>query len=199
MLDMTTKREITRDDLIPLEEYGKIRKDHRKKMVAMKSARRIHVGPFVTFHFENYETMWSQVQEMLFIERGGEDQIADELEAYNPLIPNGRELVATMLIEIEDEGRRRRALATLGHIEDMIELKFGGETVTGTPEGDIDRTTPDGKTSSVHFITFSFNDTQAEAFKKENTQVTLGIRHDNYKHTAVLDEESRASLALDLN
>lgn len=193
------QRTITPDDLMPLKEYGKIRRGHRRKLIETKANRRLHVGPFATFHFENYDTMWAQVQEMLFIEKGGEDQIADELEAYNPLIPQGRELVATLLIEIEDEGRRRRTLATMGHIEEKIVIAFGDERVVGVPEDDVERTTEGGKTSAVHFITFPFTDAQAEAFKAGDAQVSLGIEHENYRHAALLQEEVRLELAGDLD
>ncbi len=193
------KRKITPDDLMPLDEYSAMRRDHRRELIETKAKRRVHVGPHVTFHFENYETMWAQVQEMLFIERGGDEQIADELSAYNPLIPQGRELVATMLIEIEDEGRRRRTLATLGHVEEKIVLSFGDERITGQPEDDIERTTDDGKTSAVHFITFTLSDAQAEAFKSGDGQAMLGIEHENYKHTALLQNDVRAELARDLD
>lgn len=193
------KREITPDDLMPLDEYGAIRREHRRKLIQTKASRRLHVGPFATFHFENYDTMWAQVQEMLYIEKGGEDQVADELSAYNPLIPQGRELVATMLIEIEDEGRRRRTLATLGHIEEKIVLSVGNERITGVPEDDIDRTTDAGKTSAVHFITFPFTDAQSTLFKSGDVQATLGIEHENYRHIAVLQEDVRTELAGDLD
>ena len=109
---------------MPLAEYTKIRREHRRKLVELKQQRRVHIGPYVTLYFENYDTMWAQVQEMLYIERGGEAQIEGELSAYNPLIPKGAELVATMMIEIEDEGVRRRILASLGHVEDMVRLTF---------------------------------------------------------------------------
>ena len=159
----------------------------------------MHVGPHVTFHFENYDTMWAQVQEMLYIEKGGNAQIADELEAYNPLIPQGRELVATMLIEIEDEGRRRRTLATLGHVEDSIVLTIGEHRIAGVPEDDVDRTTDEGKTSAVHFINFPFTDEQANAFKTGDTQATLGVEHENYRHASVMQEDVRLELAGDLD
>ena len=200
MLDMTSsKRTITPDDLMPMEDYGKIRRDHRRSLIETKSKRRLHVGPFVTFHFENYDTMWAQVQEMLYIEKGGEAQIADELDAYNPLIPQGRELVATMLIEIEDEARRRRTLATLGHIEDKIILSIGGHRINGVPEDDVDRTTEGGKTSAVHFITFPFTEEQAKDLKTGSVKVTLGVEHDNYRHEAVLHDDVRDELARDLD
>src|SRR3954462_7167567 len=105
------KREITPGDLMSLAEYTKIRREHRKNLVQVKQRRRVHIGPAVTLYFESYDTMWAQVQEMLYIEKGGDEQIEGELAAYNPLIPKGDELVATMMLEIEDENVRRRTLA----------------------------------------------------------------------------------------
>ena len=194
-----TKRAITARDIMPLPDYGKIRHEHRRKLVQVKRNRRLEVGPYVTFLFENYDTMWTQVHEMLFIEKGGAAQLDGELSAYNPLIPQGQELVATMLIEIEDEIQRARILATLGHIEDTISLSFSGETVMGAPEDDAERTTAEGKTSSVHFIRFPMTRTQAGKFKASGTQILLGIAHANYGHIAVLSETVRAELAKDLD
>jgi hypothetical protein len=192
------KRAITTADLMPMPQYGKIRHEHRRNLVQVKKRRRVEVGPFVTFHFESYDTMWAQVHEMLFIEKGGPDQVPGELEAFNPLIPQGRELLATMLIEIEDEVKRARILATLGHIEDTVTLSFGGETIKGVPEQDTERTTAEGKTSAVHFIRFRLSDGQAAKFKTPGTQVLLGIGHANYGHIAVVGETVRAELAGDL-
>jgi hypothetical protein len=194
----TPRRAITRADLMPLDEYGRIRKDHRRKLVEAKRHRRITIGPFVTLHFESYDTMWAQVHEMLYIEKGGEAQIEGELAAYNPLIPQGNELVATMLIEIEDEIVRRRTLANLGHIETMVFLRFAGHKVMGVPENDMERTTEEGKTSSVHFLHFPFTEEQKAAFRKSETEVIAGSGHPKYGHMAVLPEESRAALATDL-
>jgi len=190
-------RAITPADIMPMSQYTKIRGEHRRKLVEVKRQRRVHVGPHVTLYFENYDTMWAQVQEMLYIERGGDEQIEGELEAYNPLIPKGQELVATMMIEIEDEGVRRRTLAGLGHIETMVSLSFAGHTVTATPEEDMERTTEEGKTSSVHFLHFPFTAAQVAAFNAAGTQVTLGITHPKYGHLAILPESTRASLAAD--
>ncbi len=191
------QRRISPADIMPMSQYSKIRAEHRRKLVDVKRLRRLHVGPHVTLYFESYDTMWAQVQEMLYIERGGDEQIEGELAAYNPLIPQGHELVATMMIEIEDEGVRRRTLAGLGHIETMVSLSFAGQTVTAAPEDDLDRTTPEGKTSSVHFLHFTFTAEQAAAFRAPGTQVTLGITHPKYEHLAILPEDSRASLAAD--
>jgi hypothetical protein len=194
-----TKRQITAADIMPMAEYGKIRHEHRRKLVQIKKNRRLEVGPFCTFLFESYDTMWAQVHEMLYIEKGGDEQLGGELEAYNPLIPQGREVVATMLIQIEDEIKRARVLATLGHIEDMISLQFAGETVKGIPEDDTERTTAEGKTSSVHFIHFKMTAEQAAKFKVAGTQVLLGIAHANYGHIAVMPEAVRAELSKDLD
>ncbi len=191
------RRQITRADLMPLDEYSKIRKQHRATLVEQKRKRRVHIGPHVTLYFESYETMWAQIQEMLYIERGGEEQIDGELSAYNPLIPQGAELIATMMIEIEDEVVRRKTLSTLGHIEDMIAIKFSGHTVKGVPEDDIERTTADGKTSSVHFLHFPFTPEQVIAFRDLDAEITVGISHPNYGHMAVLQKDTHAALVED--
>lgn len=114
---MTDARTITRADILPVERYASERRQHKSRIAAIKQKRRVEVGPYATFYFENYDTMWHQVHEMLYIERGGEAQIKDELEAYNPLIPQGDELVATVMFEIEDAARRERELTRLGGVE----------------------------------------------------------------------------------
>lgn len=190
-------RVITKADLMPMAEYGRIRHEHRRKLVAIKRDRRIHIGPYVTLYFENYDTMWSQVHEMLYIERGGEEQIAGELAAFNPLIPQGSELVATMMIEIEDERVRRQVLTTLGHIEETVSLRFGGFKVVGVPEDDVERTNEEGKTSSVHFLHFPFPDAAKAAFKTAGTEVIVGCGHAKYGHMSVMPDEMRAALAQD--
>ena len=116
--------EISVGDIISLSEYRKIRKEHRKLLIQTKIKRRLHVGPFVVLHFENYLTLWSQIQEMLHIEGGGKEQLSDELAAYNPLVPNGNELVTTMLIEIENAERRTKQLHKLGYIENQISINI---------------------------------------------------------------------------
>src|ERR1700687_408300 len=112
-------------------------------MSEIKRQRRVEVGPFATFYFESYATMWHQVHEMLHIEKGGEEQIGDELRAYNPLIPQGSELVATVMFEIDDEVRRKSVLERLSGIEDKMFLQIGGEQVRGVPEGDRENTRAD--------------------------------------------------------
>lgn len=191
------KTEITRADIIPLAQYGQERAARRKALVEMKKNRRVPVGPFATFYFENYETMWQQIHEMLYIEKGGEEQIADELRAYNPLIPKGAELVATVMFEIDDPLRRATLLGRLGGVEETMTIQFAGHTVTGRPEGDVERTNEEGKTSSVHFMHFDFTADQIAAFRTPGTQVIVGIGHENYGHMAVMPEATRAALAGD--
>ena len=193
------KHEITRDDLISVEAYGSERRQRRAAIVAVKQNRRVEIGPVCTFYFENYETMLLQVQEMLYIEKGGEEQIEDELSAYNPLIPKGRELIATVMFEIDDRSRRSAFLSKLGGIEETAFLKFEGETVIGRPEEDVDRTTADGKASAVQFIHFPFTDTQVAKFTAPGTEVTLGFSHPDYGHMASLREEVRAALSQDFD
>jgi len=190
---------ITREDIMPMADYEQVRKAKRTEITQIKKNRRMEVGPFATFYFENRATMWHQIHEMLFIEKGGEEQIADELAAYNPLIPNGRELVATVMIEIDDERRRRSVLGRLGGFEETMFIRFGDHEVTGVPEDDVDRTTADGKASSVQFVHFPFTDAEAAAFKSGDGQAVLGVGHENYAHMAVLPEAVRQALAEDLD
>jgi Protein of unknown function (DUF3501) len=194
---LVTKREISRDDILSIDAYAPQRDERRRSMSALKKDRRVSVGPDVTFYFESFDTMLHQVHEMLYIERGGEAQLADELSAYNPLIPNGSELVTTMMIEVEDAGRRARVLAGLGGIEETITLSFEDHTIAASIEYDVDRTTPDGKTSSVHFLRFPFQPAEIERFRTPGTRVTLAINHPNYEHMAMMPERVRAALAGD--
>jgi hypothetical protein len=196
---MQNKREITTADLMPLAEYGKVRVETRRRISANKRNRRVEVGPFVSFYFESYETMWLQVHEMLFIEKGGADQIPDELAAYNPLIPQGRELVATFMIEIDDAARRKRLLGGLGGVEETAFLEIAGERVPARPEADQDRTTAEGKASSVQFVHFDLSDQQVAAFRKPDSRIVLGLSHPNYNHMAVLTEAVRAELVKDFD
>jgi len=199
MADVKTKRMLTREEILPMAEYGKIRRDRRQAISELKKRRRVEVGPFATFYFENFDTMWQQVHEMLYVEKGGEDQIADELEAYNPMIPQGKELVATVMLEIADAARRTAVLARLGGIENHIFLEIDGERIAGTPDPSRENTSPDGKASSVQFVWFPFADTQIAKFKTAGTRVLVGLDHPNYAHMAVMPEAVRAALAEDLD
>jgi hypothetical protein len=194
------KRAITRADILDPAVYARERRELKRKLAEMKRNRRIEVGPFVTFYFENYETMWHQVHEMLHIERGGQAQVEDELAAYNPLIPNGHELVATLMFEIDDEVRRNRELRLLTGVETKIHIEVGDERIDAVvPEGEIERTKADGKTSSVHFLHFPFTPEQIEKFRDPRTRVLLGIAHEHYNHLAPIDGAARASLSEDFD
>ena len=192
-----TQRKITPEDLLSIAEYDHRRKSLKQNLIPMKRQRRIEVGPFATFYFENYATMWLQVQEMLRIEKGGSEQIAGELEAYNPLIPQGDELIATLMLEIEDANRRHNTLLTLGGIEESVFLEIGSDAIHATPTEYDERTTPDGKTSSVHWLRFKLTPEQIARFRDRSEKVVLGVSHRNYGHMAVLSAETRAALAKD--
>ena len=195
---MPHRHELTAADILPWAEYSKDRAEHRRRITAIKRHRRIEVGPYVTFYFESFDTMWLQVQEMLHIEKGGAAQLVDELAAYNPLIPKGRELVATFMIEIDDPLRRARVLAQLGGVEETAFIEVAGERILAQPEADQDRTSADGKASSVQFVHFTFTDAQAKAFSEPNARVIIGLSHPAYNHMAVMSEATRLSLAEDL-
>jgi Protein of unknown function (DUF3501) len=188
-------RKITANDILPEKEYSLRRSQLRGEAITLKKSRRVEVGPFATFYFENYQTMWLQVMEMLRIEKGGNEQLLGELDVYNPLIPQGDELIATLMLEIEDANRRNNVLLTLGGIEETIFMEIGSERIHATPTEYDDRTTADGKTSSVHWLRFKFTKNQIARFKTD--RVVIGIGHRNYGHMAVLSEETRAALAKD--
>jgi len=190
-------RTITPADILSDSDYAAQRKSLRSEAIALKKHRRVEVGPYATFYFENYQTMWLQVQEMLRIEKGGTEQIAGELDAYNPLIPQGDELIATLMLEIEDADRRHATLLTLGGVEETIFMEIGDARIAATPTEYDDRTTPDGKTSSVHWLRFKLTSELIARFKTE--RVVIGIGHKNYGHMAVLSDETRAALARDFN
>ena len=193
------KREIQKSDIMPLDAYIKDRKELRKNIVNFKKNRRIALGPYATFYFESYETMLAQVQEMLYIEKGGDEQLHDELIAYNPLIPNGKELTATLMFEIDNPISRAAFLGKVGGIEDMVFMKINGETVKAVPEEDVDRTSAEGKASSVQFIHFNFTDEQIQKFKSTNVNIELGMDHKEYSHTTKLSKDNIASLSKDFS
>ena len=193
------KRRLTRGDILPPADYAAIRGDQRQRVTEIKQRRRVEVGPFATFYFENYETMRHQVQEMLHIEKGGEAQIEDELTAYNPLIPQGKELVATVMFEIDDPARRTSVLARLGGIEDHVFLEIAGERIRGEPDPTRQNTSAEGKASSVQFLRFPFTEDQIARFRTHGAQVVAGFDHPNYGHMAVLPKPVRAALAEDFD
>lgn len=194
-----TRRLLTRADILPLDEYVKIRRQRRGEISGIKKRRRVEVGPFATFYFENFDTMWQQVQEMLYIEKGGEAQIGDELAAYNPLIPQGEELVATVMFEIDDPVRRGRELSRLGGIETHAFIEVGGDRSRGEADPTRENTSPDGKASSVQFLRFPFSAAQIAAFKVPGARVLVGFDHANYGHMAMMPEPVRAALSEDFD
>ena len=191
------KRTIQKEDIMSLEIYTSQRKELRKKIVDFKKNRRIPLGPYATFYFESYETMLAQVQEMLYIEKGGDEQLKDELIAYNPLVPNGKELTATLMFEIDNPVSRAAFLGKVGGIEEKVYMKVDDELIKAVPEEDVDRTSAEGKASSVQFIHFKFNDDQIKKFKSGLSQIELGIDHDEYSHTTKLNELTINSLMSD--
>jgi hypothetical protein len=191
------KRQIEKEDLIPEDVYIKSRKQIRKDLVEFKKNRRIALGPYANFYFESFETMVAQVQEMLHIEKGGDEQLKDELTAYNPLVPNGKELIATLMFEIDNPLSRGAFLGKVGGIEEKIFMKINNEEIRAIPEEDVDRTSAEGKASSVQFIHFKFNDEQINKIKLGNINIEIGIDHKEYAHTTKLTEDNIKSLLAD--
>ena len=191
------KRQIEKEDLLPSDVYAKSREQIRKDLVEFKKDRRIALGPYATFYFESFETMVAQVQEMLHIEKGGDEQLKDELIAYNPLVPSGKELIATLMFEIDNPISRAKFLGKVGGIEEKVFMKINNEIVKAVPEADVDRTSAEGKASSVQFIHFKLNDDQIFKFKSDSATIELGIDHKEYTHTTKLAENSVKSLCAD--
>jgi hypothetical protein len=190
-------RKITTADILSDADYAARRKELRAEAIAMKKNRRVEVGPIATFYFESYHTMWLQVQEMLRIEKGGAAQLAGELEVYNPLIPQGSELIATLMLEIDDPKRRETMLFRLAGIEESVSLELEGDIVKATPADYEDRTTPDGKTSSVHWVRFAFTPEQIAKFKSGKGRAMLAVNHPAYGHIAIIPPAVRSELAKD--
>ena len=191
------KRQVEKKDLMPANVYAEGRKKIRKDLVEFKKNRRIALGPYATFYFESFETMVAQIQEMLYIEKGGDEQLKDELIAYNPLVPNGKELTATLMFEIDNPISRSAFLGKVGGIEEKIFIKINNEVVKAVPEDDVDRTSAEGKASSVQFIHFKLNDEQIAKFKLGSLNIELGIDHNEYAHTTKLTEDNVKSLSAD--
>ena len=193
------KKEIQKEDVMPLNVSIQNRKELRKNIVNFKKDRRIALGPYATFYFESYETMLAQVQEMLYIEKGGDEQLKDELNAYNPLIPKGNELVATLMFEIDNPLSRAEFLNKVGGIEEKVFLKVGNEKIKSIPEQDVDRTSAEGKASSVQFIHFKFTEMQIKKFKDLSNEIIIGVDHEMYNHTVKLTENNKKALSLDFD
>lgn len=188
-------RTITADDILPLDRYELIRNDKKQEALLRKKLTRMGVGPHATALFETWDSMWLQVQEMLRIEKGGSDQLVDELSAYDPMVPKGRDLTCTLLFEIEDPVRRDAFLRTIGGVEDHISIQVGGQVIKARAEGDVERTREsDGKASAVHFLHFDFNDAAIAAWRSGEGNAMLVIDHSNYGHAAIISADSREYL-----
>ena len=197
------KRTLDASDIIPTEVFCTKRSDFLEELVAVKKNRRIHIGADATFYFENHRTLWWQIQEMLRVEKGGAEQLADELSAYAPLLPRAfsdgsMELVATFMIEIDDLERRFRVLSSLGGIEQHIWLRINDAKVQAIPEADLERTDENGKTSAVHFVRFRLAPDLIKQFHQTNQDIIIEITHPLYQHKALLNETQREALAQDL-
>ena len=192
-------KELRREDLMDMATYGKVRKERRLAITELKKNRRLSVGPDATCYFESYETMWHQIHEMLFIEKGGEEQIEDELNAYAPMVPNGKELVMTLMFEVEDPKRRASLLSGLGGVENTLKIIVGNEIIKGVPEEDIDRTNAEGKASSIQFLHFPFSQQQIKEFRDHSNKVMISIEHNKYGHIAIMPQSMRTALAADFD
>ena len=178
---------IKETEILSRSTYLDKRKSLRENMVSRKKFRRIDIGPYITIYFENKDTIIHQINEMVFIENGGKEQVKDEIAAYKSLVPNGKELVATVMVEIDNPIKRADFLGKMGGFEEKIDIKINNIKVKGIAELDGDRTTADGKASSVQFVHFEFNDENINNIKKNKDKVSISIEHENYKHSTILN------------
>ncbi len=178
---------IQKKDIFSREDYKSKRKNLREKMVARKKNRRIEIGPHMTFYFENRDTVIHQINEMVYIENGGEDQVKDEILAYKSLIPNGKELVATVMIEIDNPVKRAEFLSKMGGFEKTLEININQINIKGKAEVDLDRTTADGKASSVQFVHFQFNDKEIKYLMDNKNSIRISIEHKHYRHSTIMN------------
>jgi hypothetical protein len=190
---------IARESLLSLEAYARQRNEFRAKVMAHKRDRTVHLGAHVTLIFEDEQTIRYQIQEMLRIERTFEEQgIRDELEAYTPLLPDGRNFKATMMIEYADAEERKDALSKLKGIEDRVWIQVEGSArVYAIADEDLERENEE-KTSAVHFLRFELDDEMARALKY-GVALSLGVDHQNYQaELGAVAANVRASLTQDL-
>ena len=188
---------VEKKDLVSSDVYKKNRKKIRKELVEFKKKRRVALGPHATFYFENFDTMLAQIQEMLHIEKGGDEQLKDELDAYNPLIPKGKELIATLMFEIDDPVLRSDFLGKVGGIEETVYIKILNEKIKAFSEKDVDRTSSEGKASSVQFVHFNFSTEQIKKFKNLKNKALLIIEHGLYNHSTEISSNVREALIKD--
>ena len=189
---------ITRDSLLTLEAYSKIRKSSKPEAIAHRKRRSVHLGEHMTLQFEDEHTIRRQIQDMLHIEKiFDEDGIQSEIDAYAPLVPDGSNWKATMLLEYPDPHERKRELARLIGVEDRMFVEVEGHArVYAIADEDLDREN-DVKTSSVHFVRFEFSAAMREAIRA-GAAVKLGCDHTNYPAHVQIAPETLASLAGDL-
>lgn len=198
------KRTIEKEDILSQSDFLLARPTLWHTIRSLKEQRRVHVGPDITLYFENHTTLTWQIQEMLRVEQGGDEQLQDELLAYVPLIPQqltdgSQELVATLMIEINDIDRRRHVLRELCGIENHVHLYIGTTKITASFETDAERTTEDGKTSAVHFLRFKLAPQQIKAFCAPATEVLLAIDHQRYNEKVCLTETQKSALMMDFD
>lgn len=199
----TIKRTIDHTDIMPLDQFIMERPTLYNHIQTLKQNRRLSVGPYITLYFENHQTLLWQIQEMLRIEKGGSDQLQDELDAYAPLLPQilpnaDQELIATLMIEIDDLVARKIALHQLTNIEDHVSFHVQNHIITATAEQDIERTTKDGKTSAIHFLRFAFSPPIIQSMRSGGP-VTLVINHPHYTHAHTLTPAQQEALCLDFD
>ncbi len=196
---MTQSHQLSRKDLWSLEEYAEKRSDYRQQVMAHKKNRQVALGPNSTLYFEDRLTIRYQIQEMLRIEKVFEAEgIEDELEAYNPLIPDGKNLKATFMIEYSDPEVRAAQLQKMVGIEDLVWIQVNDlDKVWCISNEDLERTTAT-KTSSVHFMRFELNDEMISALKNGG-ELKMGVEHSVYTHQVTVNDETRASLINDLD
>ena len=189
-------RTITAADILSVDQYQAVRAQKKAEAIARKKLTRLSVGPHATFLFETWDSMWLQIQEMLRIEKGGDAQLPDELAAYDPMVPKGSELTATVLFEIGDPVRRDAFLRSIGGVERHVAIEVGGHMIRARPEGDIERTRErDNKASAVHFFHFDFSPEAIAAWKGGAGNAMAVIDHPNYGHAALIGPATRDFLA----
>lgn len=192
-------KKVTLDEIMGLERYEQARAECRQRIIALKKQRRVSVGDQVTFVFENHDTMWFQIHEMLRAEHISDlDRVREELEVYNALIPEPGELSATMLIEITEESEIRKRLVSLIGIDEAVTMEIGAAPpvrIRGTFEAGRSK---EDKLSAVQYVRFPFSDAARRAFLDPTQPVRLIIDHPNYRHECVIDDAVRRSLAQDL-
>ena len=194
---MTYRNTVEKTDILSRDDYKAKRKGLREKMVLRKKLRRVDIGPYITIYFENKDTIIHQINEMVYIENGGDDQIEDEILAYKSLIPNGSELVATVMIEIDNPIKRSEFLSKMGGFEEKIDIKVQDKIIKGKAELDVDRTTADGKASSVQFVHFEFDEKEIEDIRNNLENISISINHESYRHSAVLNINTVEELVRD--